>query len=173
MARKPGSMYREITQHAYTRRVYMGGVPASRLLQFEHGVPQRDWPVVLTLRTDERAQVRSQALEAARIAANRHLEKHVGKQNYYFRIRAYPHHILRENKQATGAGADRVSQGMRRAFGAAIGQAARIAQDQALLEARTTPDMAKHAKAALRKASMKLAMPCYIRVEKGLALITS
>lgn len=173
MARKPNSMYRDITQHAYTRRVYMGGVPQSRLLQFESGTPQRDFPVIFTLRTDERSQVRSQALEAGRIAGNRHLEKHVGKNSYFFRVRPYPHHILRENKQATGAGADRVSQGMRRAFGAAVGQAARVKADQALFEVRTTADMAKHAKHALWKVAMKIAMPCYIHVDRGQELLTS
>lgn len=173
MARKPNSMYRDITQHSYTRRVYMGGVPQSRLLQFESGTPQREFPVIFTLRTDERSQVRSQALEAGRIAGNRHLEKYVGKANFFFRVRIYPHHILRENKQATGAGADRVSQGMRRAFGAAVGQAARVKQGQALFEIRTTADMAKRAKEALWKCSQKVAMPCYIQVDQGLALLTS
>lgn len=173
MARKPGSMYRDITQFAYTRRKYMGGVPQSRLLQFEAGTPQRDFPVIITLKADERFQVRSQSLEAGRIAGNRHLEKHVGKNNYYFRVRPFPHHVIRENKQATGAGADRVSQGMRRAFGAAIGVAARISPGQALFEVRTTPDMARRAKEALWKSAMKIAVPCYLDVEKGSELVAS
>ncbi len=173
MARKPASMYRDITQMAYTRRKYMGGVPQSRLLQFEAGTPQRDFPVIITLNTDERGQIRSQSLEAGRIAGNRHLEKHIGKANYFFRVRPYPHHIIRENKQATGAGADRVSQGMRRAFGAAVGQAARVSKGQALFEVRTTPDMVKRGKEALWKCAMKVSMPCYIEVTKGLELLQS
>lgn len=171
MARKPNSMYRDITQHAYTRREYMGGVPQSRLLQFESGTPQRDFPIILTLVTDERGQIRSQALEAGRIAGNRHLEKHVGKNNFFFRVRPYPHEILRENKQATGAGADRVSQGMRRAFGAPVGQAARVKKGQAIFEIRTVPESVRHCKEALWKASMKVASPCFIKVNKGLDLI--
>lgn len=171
MARKPSSMYREITQHAYTRREYMGGVPQSRLLQFEAGTPQREFPVIMELQSDERCQMRSQALEASRIAGNRHLEKHVGKNNYFLRLRVFPHFILRENKQATGAGADRVSQGMRRAFGAPIGQAARIAKGQAVMELRTTPEFARRGKEALWKAGMKLPAPCYVRVVKGSGLL--
>lgn len=171
MARKPSSMYRQITQHAYTRRQYMGGVPNSRITQFEAGTPQREFPVIFELATNERCQVRSQALESGRIAANRHLEKHVGKNNFYFRIRVYPHHIIRENKQATGAGADRVSQGMRRAFGSAVGQAARVEQGQAVCEVRTTPEHAKRCKEALWKAGMKFPTPCYVRVIKGVELL--
>lgn len=170
MARKPNSMYREITQHSYTRRKYMGGVPGSRLLQYESGEKQ-DYPVILTLRTDEQTQVRSQALEAGRIAGNRALEKGVGKANYRVKIRVVPHHVLRENKQATGAGADRVSQGMRAAFGAPIGVAARVKRGQALFEVRTFPQHVPAAKRGLWKMGMKIATPCYIHVDKGAELI--
>lgn len=37
MVRKPASMYREIKGQAYTRREYMGGVPAVRISQFDMG----------------------------------------------------------------------------------------------------------------------------------------
>lgn len=173
MARKPASMYRQITQLPYTRKEYTGGIPGTTLLQFETGTPQREFPVILLLVANERAQVRSQALESARVASNRHLEKHVGKNNFYLKVRTVPHHILRENKQATGAGADRVSQGMRRAFGTNVGTAARVRSDQAVLELRTTPEFAKQCKEALRKASMKLPTPCRIQVAKGLDLLTT
>ena len=50
MVRKPASMYRQIKGQAYTRREYMGGVPASRVSQYEMGNLREDFPVVLTLR---------------------------------------------------------------------------------------------------------------------------
>lgn len=171
MARKPASMYRQITQLAYTRREYTGGIPNSQLIQFETGTVQREYSVTLLLVTNERAQMRAQALEAARIAGNRHLEKHIGKNNYFFRVRVVPHHILRENKQATGAGADRVSQGMRRAFGTNVGYAARVETEQAVFECRTMPEFVKHAKEAMWKSAMKLPTPCRIVVSKGLELL--
>jgi large subunit ribosomal protein L10e len=167
MARKPNSMYREITQHAYTRREYTGGVPPSRLLQYEAGDPNGDFPIVMELVTNERAHFRSQALEAGRIAGGRWLDKKIGRANYFFKVRVVPHHILRENKQATGAGADRVSQGMRRAFGGNIGLAARIERDQAVFEVRTSTAYLAAAKDALRKVSMKLPTPCRIEYVKG------
>lgn len=173
MARKPASMYRDITQHAYTRKEYTGGIPQSTLLTFETGTPQRDFPVIMNLVTDERCQVRSQALEAARIAGNRHLEKHIGKNNFFFKVRVVPHHIIRENKQATGAGADRVSQGMRRAFGTNVGQAARVLRDQTLFELRTTKEFAKRGREALRKVGMKMPTPCRVEVVKGVELLTA
>lgn len=173
MTRKPASMYRDITQHSYTRREYTGGVPQSILLQFESGTQHRDYPITLILVSNERCQIRSQALEAGRIAMNRHLEKHIGKNNFFSKVRLVPHEILRENKQATGAGADRVSQGMRRAFGTNVGTAARVKQDQAVMECRTMPEFAKHAKEALWKAGMKMPAPCRVTVTKGLKLLTA
>jgi large subunit ribosomal protein L10e len=165
-------MYRYITQHSYTRRKYTGGVPPSRLLQFKSGTDQ-DYPIIMELVVNERTQIRSQALEAARIAAGRFLDKRVGRSNFFFKIRVFPHEILRENKQATGAGADRVSQGMRNAFGGNIGVAARVDRDQAILELRTTQIFVAACKEALRKASMKIAPPCRIEYVKGRDLALS
>ena len=167
MVRKPASMYRRITGQAYTRREYMGGVPASRLTQFDMGSTSEDFPVVLTLKVKNRVQVRHTALEAWRIAANKMLSSKAGVANYHLKVRAYPHCVLRENKLATGAGADRVSSGMRRAFGKNVGTAARLERDQAILTVRVSPDKVDVAKTALWKASMKFPSPCYVDVEKG------
>ena len=52
--------------------------------------------------------------------------------NYHLQIRIYPHHVLRENKMLTGAGADRMQTGMQRAFGKAIGSAAQVKIGQAI-----------------------------------------
>jgi large subunit ribosomal protein L10e len=52
MTRKPNSMYREIRGQAYCRREYMGGVPESRITQFEHGT-KRKYTVKLVLHATE------------------------------------------------------------------------------------------------------------------------
>lgn len=166
MTRKPGSMYREIKGQAYCRREYMGGVPASRITQFEHGV-KGDYPVRMTLRAVEQCQIRHIALEAARISANRLLAKKIGTAGYHLKIRVYPHNVLRENKIATGAGADRISEGMRAAFGKPIGTAARIKPDQGLITLETTATHIATAKQALKRAAIKLPTPCYIDVERS------
>lgn len=166
MARKPNSMYREIRGQAYTRREYMGGVPASRITQFEHGT-QGEYPIRIVLRATESCQIRHIALESARISANRFLAKRVGTGNYFLKILIYPHNVLRENKIATGAGADRISDGMRKAFGKPIGTAARVKRDQNLIVVETQPNFFRQAKEALRRAIMKLPTPGYIIIEKG------
>ncbi|MCL2147753.1 MAG: 50S ribosomal protein L16 [Methanomassiliicoccaceae archaeon] len=167
MVRKPASMYRRITGQAFTRREYMGGVPASRLNQFDMGNASGEFPITLTLKVKNRVQIRHTALEAGRIAANKMLSSQAGSANYYLKVRTYPHCVLRENKLATGAGADRVSSGMRSAFGKNVSTAARLERDQAILTVSVTPEKANVAKTALWKASMKFPSPCYVEIEKG------
>jgi large subunit ribosomal protein L10e len=166
MPRKPGSMYREIRGQAYSRREYMGGVPASRITQFEHG-KKADFAVRMTLRVTEQCQIRHIALEAARITANRYLAKKIGLTGYHLKIRVYPHNIIRENKIATGAGADRISDGMRHAFGKPVGTAARVKADQEIISLETSATHFNTAKMALKRAAVKLPSPCYIDVERG------
>ena len=125
MTRKPASMYREIRGQAYTQRKYMGGVPASRISQFDIGDLRAHFPVKLHLVAKEQCQIRHIALEAARVSLNRYIAKKAGN-SYHLKLRVYPHNVLRENKIATGAGADRISEGMRAAFGQPVGMAALV-----------------------------------------------
>ena len=164
MARKPNRMYRHIKGPAYTRKEYMGGIPAARINQYVMGNKKLDFPLTYHLVLTESCQVRHTALEAARVAANRYIQKKAGSQNYKLVVRIYPHHILRENKQATGAGADRVSQGMRKSFGKNVGTAARVKSGQEVMTISVARNMERDAKLALRKASQKLPSPSHIVV---------
>lgn len=82
-------------------------------------------PFTVKLITEEKVQIRDNALEACRMLINKLLDRNALGQ-YYFAVKVYPHHILRENKSAGGgvAGADRISSGMKHSFGTAIGRAA-------------------------------------------------
>jgi len=171
MARKPASMYRRLKGPAYTRRKYIGGVPNNRILNFYAGnrraAETGEFLMELNLIADESCQIRHTALEAARVISNSTIRKVAGAQNYALRIHTYPHHILRENKQATGAGADRVSQGMRCAFGKNVGTAARVKRGQRIISIQFTPSDYLVAKDALRKASMKFPTPCTTKLVRG------
>jgi large subunit ribosomal protein L10e len=171
MARKPAKMYRKIVGPAYTRKHYMGGIPGSKISQYDTGNLSSDFEVAVSLTADEPCQIRHTALEAARIAANRYLMKSTGRLNFRLKLRLYPHQVLRENKMATGAGADRVQDGMRRAFGKAVGTAARVAGDQKVFTVYVNSVNFLKAKEALRRASMKVPPPCRITVDEGYDLI--
>ncbi len=168
---KSGRIYKQIKSHSNTRREYMGGVPGSRIQQYELGNKSGEFSVQVTLVAEERVQIMHTALESTRIAANRVLTRECGPTGYHLKVRAFPHEVLRENKQASGAGADRVSQGMRAAFGKAIGTAARVEVGQAILTIRVNPSHFAAAKEAFRKANMKLPTPTRMVVEKGQDLV--
>ena len=170
MPRKPGRMYRRVVGQAYTRREYMGGVPHNRIVQYNMGDVNGKFDVELQLIGEELCQVRHTALESARIAAGRVLLK-TGEKSFHLRVNVFPHHVLRENKVATGAGADRVSQGMRRAFGKAVGTAARVEPGATLFTLRAPAANFASAKLALHKAAYKLPTPCRIVVTRGANLV--
>ncbi len=167
MARKPASMYRKLKDRAYTRRKYMGGIPGSKVVQFDMGNLTEDFPVQVTLVAKEACQIMDRALEAARITANRFLLREVGRLDFHLKLRVCPHQVLRENKQATGAGADRVSDGMRNSFGKAVGTAARVRAGQKIMTLDINPQHLIQAKSALARAGKKIPTPYRIVVEKG------
>jgi len=168
-------MYRTIDKPSYTRRDYVTGIPGSKIAQFKMGDLQsepEDYPVQISLETEEECQIRHGSMEAARLSANRYLIKELGEGNYKMILRKFPHQILRENKQATGAGADRVSDGMRQAFGVPVGTAARIYPGDRIFTAWCQPEEAAVVKEAFRRAYNKITPPCKISVERGEELIT-
>jgi len=177
MARKPGRMYTRTTGPAYTRREYMRGIEYTRgrggpsgicrIAQFDMGEKTKQFPVSLHLHMSEACQVRHTALESARVSTNRFIQKTTGPLGYHLKIRVYPFHILRENKQATGAGADRVSQGMRQAFGKPVGTAARVFAHQKVITLSVPERHADTAKRALWKAGLKLPSPAYVTITKN------
>lgn len=167
MPLRPAKTYRHFSGPAYTRREFIKGVPGIRVTFFDMGNPKGDFQVEMSLVSQEVGQIRHNAIEAARIAANRLLEVKAGKDNYHLKIRVYPHQVLRENPMAAGAGADRISDGMRNSFGRPIGTAARVCVGQKLVTAKTTKEFASVAKEALRRAHMKLSLQSRIVVDKG------
>ena len=172
MVRKPGSMYRNVRQRSFTRRKYMGGVPGSQVIHYDMGdKANNSFPIKISLIVEERCQIRHVALEAARITANRHLVADTGKMGFYMKLRVYPHEVVRENKQATGAGADRVSSGMRRAFGKNVGTAARVYPLQKIFTVAVEKQNFQAAKDALWHAGQKLPTPCRIVIDEGAELV--
>jgi large subunit ribosomal protein L10e len=111
-------------------------------------------------------QIRANALEAARQHANKFLSSKLGDSNYFMRIAVYPHHILRENKMMAMAGADRLQDGMRLAFGTPIGRAARMRRGQPVIILFVDEKNVEVAKEALERAASKLPLPTRIIVEK-------
>ena len=105
--------------------------------------------------SDEKEQISSEALEAARIACNKYLTKMCSKENFHMRVRAHPFHVLRINKMLSCAGADRLQTGMRHAYGKPQGVVARVRIKQIMMSIRSKDQFGKHCVEALRRAKMK------------------
>merc|ERR1711933_645358 len=114
-----------------------------------------DFPVCIHLVSDEREQISSESLEAARICANKYVVKHAGKESFHLRIRVHPFHCLRQNKMLACAGADRLSSGMRGAWGKSVGTAARVHIDQILISVRCRESSKNVVMGALRRCKYK------------------
>merc|ERR1712137_623356 len=139
---------------------YCRGVPESKIKIFDVGnkkAPVDLFPFVAHLVCDEKQQISSEALEACRVAINKHLGKNVGKDGYHIKVRAHPYHVLRANKMLSCAGADRLSSGMRHSYGKPIGVSARVSIGQILLSVRSKDSSEAHVIEAIRRGKFKFA----------------
>ena len=138
------------------KKNYVRALPHTSLQVFRTGVNSDAYDMEVTLDTLERIQLRSNSIEAARIVANKLLEANIPNQ-YCFIVRVYPHNVIREHKMATGAGADRISQGMKvNAFGRPVSIAARMGANQPVFMIRTSSSNRKLAFQAMKRAKSKL-----------------
>ena len=135
---------------------YAPGTPNVRIARFQTGARNSDYEVKIQLVSKEKCQIRDNALEAARVGANKKMNKVVPETNYQLSVRDSPHTIISENKMIAAAGADRLQEGMRNAYGKPMGHAARVNIGSIIYEIRTYEKHIPEAKRALKTASSKL-----------------
>lgn len=165
--------YRKI-ERSYTRyskvrgKAFVKSRPGKKVIKFDMGDlkgGQDQFDLTLQLISKDAAQIRTNAIEAARVSALKLLEKTFGRQGFYFRIQAVPHHAIRENPLAAGAGADRLSTGMKHSFGKIIGTAAQVEEGKVLMTVSLPKQHEAVARTALKRASQKL--PVRITIQKA------
>jgi len=161
-----GRSYRTPKGHLYTKEKYIHGAPQPKISKFVMGDSRAKYDFKVSLVAQNEVQIRHNALEAARIAANKVMMDNLGETGYLLRVSVYPHVILRENKMIATAGADRLQEGMRRSFGKPTGRAARVKPQQSIMDIYTTENAVQHAKEAFRVSASKLPTPSKIEIEK-------
>ncbi|RLE41683.1 50S ribosomal protein L16 [Candidatus Woesearchaeota archaeon] len=149
----------------YKAKQFVRSFPHVKIVRFEHGDRTKSYDKHLMLVAKESLQIRQEALESLRQTVNRYLEKNIGKNQYFFRLRVYPFHVLRENPLAAGAGADRMSTGMKKSFGKPIGIAAQVKTGKIICEAFVTKQNEEKAKIALERGSKKVPGSYSVKVE--------
>lgn len=160
-----GRNYRQPKGQPYTRQQYIHGSPSLKISRFIMGDAKATYENKVSLLAENAVQIRHNALEAARVAANKVLSNELGESGYLLQLCVYPHVILRENRMIATAGADRLQEGMRRAFGKPSGRAARVRANQPILSIYVNRDAVEHAKKALAISAGKLPTPCKTVVE--------
>ncbi|MEM1632679.1 MAG: 50S ribosomal protein L16 [Sulfolobales archaeon] len=134
MPLRPARCYTERKKPAYTRKEYIDGIPPPKISKFTMGNSRGRYSYAIRLIAEKEILIRHNALEAARTAAHRYLSKFIGEDRYFFVIRKYPHQVIRENKMLAFAGADRLQEGMRRAFGKPIGTGAYVKPGDVIMD---------------------------------------
>merc|ERR1712232_628459 len=160
MGRRPARCSRYCKNKPFPKSRYCRGVPDPKIRIYDMGNKSASvdsFPLCVHLCSMEKEQLGSEALEAGRICANRHMVMNGGKEAFHMRVRVHPYHVIRINKMLTCAGADRLQTGMRGAWGKPHGTVARVKIGQILCSIRCREAVAKHALEALRRAKYKIA----------------
>lgn len=176
MALRKASAYSKKIVVPFTRiskrknRAYVKVVPPQKIVKFTMGDEKQanagKFPYRLVVYSKEDVQIRHNALEACRQYVNKQLDNSLAGQ-YVFKIVPFPHHIQRENKMLTGAGADRMQTGMQLSFGKSVGKAAIVKEGERIFYfALANPKAVAVARELVRKVKSKL--PCTIRLEESI-----
>ena len=102
--------YRYCKNKPYPKSRFCRGVPDPKIRIYDLGRKRAevdDFPLCIHMVSNEYEQLSGEALEAARICANKYMVKNCGKDAFHIRIRLHPFHVLRINKMLSCAGADR------------------------------------------------------------------
>ncbi|MBU4501980.1 MAG: 50S ribosomal protein L16 [Nanoarchaeota archaeon] len=167
---RKGHAYSRTVKRAFTRKSkfkkkgYIKAVPITKIVKHDMGDLKKEFPKQVHLVTKQPVTIRHNALESVRMLVNRRIVKEIGT-NYKFKLRVYPHHVLRENKMLTGAGADRMQSGMQRAYGKAMGIAVQAKKGQKIFTIYVDEDCIEKAKKALKLATTRLPMKYSIETE--------
>lgn len=166
MAIRKASAYSKMKARPYTRqsrnksKSFIKTIPMHKVVKFHIG-NQKDFREGkhthgVALLSEQRVQIRDTALEASRQALTKLLDERAPGQ-YYLAVKVFPHHFIRENKTAAGAGADRISTGMTQSFGVIIGRMALVEPGKVIfMITGTTDTVARIARDGLSQIRAKL-----------------
>ena len=172
MALRKALTYSKKYARPYTRvsraksKSYIKVVPNNKVVRYNFGNVKafidKKYPFSIRLISDEDIQIRDTAIEAGRQLLVKYLDEKLPNM-YYLELKVHPHHILRNNKMAAGAGADRLSSGMSQSFGTIEGRAAIVKEGSNVFIIHAENDShAKIARDIMQRVKAKL--PCRAKI---------
>jgi large subunit ribosomal protein L10e len=137
------------------------GLPNKRLINYEQGNTSVDkfaFKECFKVTVNETVLLTEMCLESFRVTLTRLLLKTYTKASWYYVLCKHTHIILRKHKLPTGGHVDRVSMGMRLAYGSPFARAAKINAGDTLLNIYYNPLICKKGiiKKFISKANCKL-----------------
>ena len=172
MVLRKAAAYSKKYARPYTRKSakriksYIKTIPPNKVVKFHMGAikdfDEGKLKFIIKLVSGEKIMIRDNSLEACRQHVNRLMDKEFLGQ-HYFTVKVYPHHLLRENRALTGAGADRMSSGMQKSFGSIAGRAAMVKEGQEIFVIATSTEKARKYAFKLFQ-TIKAKLPCHTRV---------
>ena len=135
-------------------------MPGLKIVKFDIGTESEGYTRELRIIANRDGNVLELALEAARLKCVKRCQALFGKR-YHARICVYPHRIFREHKQAK---ADRISTGMRLAFGVPLIRAAAVKKGQLLVLVRHSHERMTNCQLKLlfRTVRCQFPVPCLV-----------
>ncbi|XP_014925856.3 60S ribosomal protein L10-like [Acinonyx jubatus] len=154
MGHRPTRCYRYRKNKPYPKSCFCRGVPDAKFRIFALGHKKAkvdEFPLCGHMVSDEYEQLSSEALEAARICANKYMVKSCGKDGFHIWVQLHPFHVIRINKMLSCAGADRYEG----CLGKPQGTVARVHIGQVIMSICTKLQNKEHVIEALRRAKFK------------------
>ena len=162
MGLRPGRTCREVNKQAWCRfsrrkprKSYVKSMPHLVANITAMGNSKGYYTHRVDLVSKVHVQIRDNAIESARMAVNKMLETKIPN-DYFFFVRPYTHHVIRQMSQVFGAGADRISKGMKHAWGKPADRAARVQPGTIVFTVNVKETSIPIVKAAYRIAKIKL-----------------
>ncbi|MEK6919273.1 MAG: 50S ribosomal protein L16 [Nanoarchaeota archaeon] len=177
MALRKAAAYSKRYARPYTRKSkkkgknYVKMYPPSKIVKFDmgdvSGFNQGKFPILVRLVAGHDVQIRDTALEAGRQVIIKAMESNFGVSGFAAFLKVHPHHVLREHKMLTGAGADRMSSGMSLSFGVSVGRAAMVKGGSDIFVVATNSEKGKKiCREAYMKIRPKIPGSCVILVDE-------
>jgi large subunit ribosomal protein L10e len=160
-------LVRAYTRHSRVKsKDYVKAIPTNKIVRYDMGDSTKIFQYEVSLISDSDHQIRHNALESARQLINRRMYTKLGPKGYFFKLKLYPYHIIRENKMLGGAHADRLQTGMAHSFGKPVGLAAQAKKNSSVFIARVDQNGLETAKEALSLAKPRMPGKYKIEIRK-------
>jgi len=162
MGLRPARTFRDAKKVAWARfsrrtprKSFVKSMPHNALTIYDMGNSKGVYEISAEITAVNKVLVRDNAIESARQAINKHLEKALPNA-YSLKVLVFPHNVIRENKMIAGAGADRLQSGMAHPYGRPSERGAMLRPGQAMFSMRYMAKDAGTIDEAFRRAKCKL-----------------